>query len=257
MSELEITDAEAGAWLSGQLEFPKAGTSERDRAARRRFDGRPRSRSPLRANRSGHLHLLLGDSIARRSGLKSADAADGVFCRATGGATWQIVVQRLSTDLQKWRSAASASGMALGSVAIWLSSNDVYSRFSGLPTTDRSQLSEVVGTVREAINLIKEVTDSHIYILGPLPRPSGELMGATWESTAAYHLERSLLREALSNGVTLIKLGRALTRKISHKRAGLCEGCLPWFQDDRVHLSRAGYRKLAPLLPKWLRVPDE
>ena len=60
-----------------------------------------------------------------------------------------------------------------------------------------------------------------VTILGPLPRLASEVWGATWESTAAYHLERALLKEGLDEHAVIIPLGRALTRKMGKRRQGL------------------------------------
>ena len=260
-SVLELSDVEAEAWFSGQLDLRSDAGSSRGQHADGPLGSRSRSRSPVRPRESGLLHLLLGDSIARRSGLMAADAGDEVLCRARGGATWSIVLDWLRRDVDAWKLAASESDRMLGHVALWLSGNDVYSgppgHFSALPTTDPSRLAVIVGVAREVIRQLQDQVDNvQIYLLGPLPRPSCDMLGNTWESTAAYHLERSLLKSHLGDGVILIKLGRALTKKITHKRSGLCKGCLQWFRGDEVHLSPAGYQKLAPKMPGWLRVPE-
>ena len=89
--------------------------------------------------------------------------------------------------------------------------------------------------------------------MGPLPRLKGEVYGCYWNATAAYKLERTLLRNGPGNLATLVTLGRLLTRKIGRKRNGL-KGCEKWFHRDRVHLSREGYAKLAgaSAFPDWL-----
>ena len=255
MSDLEITDAEADVWFSGQLRGrrpSRTDDSPADSRADIRLSGRDRSRSPLQE--CGRLHLLLGDSVAFRSGLGAVDAGDDFFNGATGGATWRTLLRSLPNKLEAWRSTCSSSGRSPGSIVIWMSGNDIYSRLTQLPHMEESHLSEVVDIAQEVLNRIRAEEDQvDIIILGPLPRLSGEVMGATWESTAAYHLERALLKRQLGENITVIKLGRALTKKISHKRSGLCLGCLLWFDDDRVHLSPAGYQKLALHLPSWMK----
>ena len=106
ISILDITDTEADDWLSGQL---RSTDTELE-------DGPPRGDSDARAGsaRPGRLHLLLGDSIARDSGLKAGDAADEVLHRALGGATWASTLRRLPEDLAAWRSAAATFGMDQG-----------------------------------------------------------------------------------------------------------------------------------------------
>ena len=85
------------------------------------------------------LQLLLGDSVARDSGLKPADISDEILFRARGGATCISNIRHLQEDLAVWRAAASAFGMSLGQVIVWPSGNDVYRRFSGLPGAPSSR----------------------------------------------------------------------------------------------------------------------
>ena len=256
--ELEITDEEAEAWFSGQVgQYPEPDPAETGRPVGPAPGERSRrsTRSLVRTSEPGTLHLLLGDSVARRSKLKASDRDATVFRRARGGATWSSVLHKLPEDIAAWRSMAAAHGMDVGNVAIWLSGNDVYSRISGLPVKDPVRLADTVRTARKVFDqLRREVPGVRIDVLGPLPRLSGELLGVTWESTSAFHLERALYKQNFGDGVTVVKLGRGLTKKITHKRSGLCEGCLKWFRRDRTHLSTLGYRKLASKLPTWLRM---
>ena len=255
MSDLEITDAEAEAWLSCQGGSPPHLRLTVDESG----DRLQKDYTPVRVTEAGRYHLLLGDSIARRSGLLASSVDDDIYCLATGGMTWTKIRRDLFRDLASWKMAASTFGMRLGHIAIWLSGNDVYRRHSGLPIKDREHLDTVADEAHRVIMELREELpkDSGIWILGPLPRPGGEIMGAAWETTAAYHLERALLKRRLSDGdANFITLGRALTQKISHRRSGISRGCLRWFASDGIHLSQEGYRKLAPRLPSWLRVPE-
>lgn len=165
MSILDITDTEAECWLSGQL---RSTDTELE-------DGLPRGDSDARAGsaRPGRLHLLLGDSIARDSGLKAADAADEVLHRALGGATWASTLRRLPEDLAAWRSAAATFGMDLGQAIVWLSGNDVYSRLTGLSNKDRSHLENVMSLAQRVVRELQKNTPD-VTILGPLPRFGGE-----------------------------------------------------------------------------------
>ena len=91
-------------------------------------------------------------------------------------------------------------------------------------------------------------------ILRPLPRHAGKLRRCTWNSPAAYRLERTLIRGG--DLATVITLGRYPTRKMGRKRSGI-RGCEPWFQTDGVHLSEEGYARLASAagaFPMWLRM---
>ena len=62
-------------------------------------------------------------------------------------------------------------------------------------------------------------------------------------TNAAYKLERFLIRNGPGDLVTIITLGRLLTRKMGRKRNGLM-GCEMWFPPDGVHLSREEYAEL-------------
>ena len=216
-----------------------------------------RERTRLERTGGGRLHLLLGDTIAGRSGLAACDGADDVLSRTEDGATWRTVRRRLHADLSLWRTAAAASELDEGNVVVWLSGNDVYGG-SGPPRKEESYLNGIVDVAEAVVTEIgRQMGRADVYILGPLPRLSREEMGVTWESTAAYHLERALKKRHFGDTVAFIRLGRALTRKITHSRSGLCEGCLEWFSKSRALISPEGYQKLSPLLPKWLKIASE
>ena len=221
--DLEILDDDAHAWFDGQL------------------------------RRDPRLHLIMGDSVARRASFRANVLGDRLLNLATGGATWRTLSQRLRSDLDEWSAAAAASGRARGYILIWLSGNDAYSRVSGLANKDLEHMQAVQNNVRNVLRGIREGGfTEEVVILGPIPRPAADLIGGTWESTGAYHLERALLKLQQGDNFKLVKLGRALTIKISKKRSGIGHKCLPWYAPDRVHLSAAGYKKLAPHLPAWL-----
>ena len=227
--DLEIRDADADDWFGGQL----------------RHDERQRPR----------LHLLVGDSVARDAPYRASAEPDGVLNLSRSSATWNKLSKRIHDDLESWSTAAAASGRARGAIIIWLSGNDAYSKLSGLANKDPAHLRKVQDEVRDVLRKIREAGfTEEVVILGPLPRPAADLMEGTWESTGAYHLERALLKLRLDDGVTLVKLGRALTIKISKKRSGIGYKCLPWYKHDQVYLSAGGYRKLAPKLPAMLRM---
>ena len=256
MTTLDIHDTEAEVWITEQLQQsePLGATGEPGREPG--TSSRSRSRSPLRSRGVGQLHVVLGDSIARRANFQSTDQGDEVFDRSRGGATWSSVLQNLQKDLDDRLAAAQAFGMDPGHCAIWLSGNDVYSRVTGLPNKGMSHLCDV-GQVAKLVIAKAETLNDQVFVLGPLPRYCSDLVGSTWESTAAYHLERTLLKTSLGSGTHFVRLGRALTKKISHSRSGMSEGCLPWFAPDRLHLSPLGYQKLSTHMPAWLQVGTE
>ena len=211
----------------------------------------------VRAAEPGRLHLLLGDSIARDSGMRTTNIADDLFNLARSSETWSRTRRHLPGNLDAWRTAASAFGMELGAVVVWLTGNDVYGRRRGLPgRKDDATLNKIKEEARLVVRDIKRVTEE-VVILGPLPRLANDLYGATYGSTAAFHMERALLKtDYREGGVEVVPMGRALCKKISHQRAGICPGCAVWFRRDRVHLSRAGYDKVGARLPDWLEVGD-
>ena len=233
MSDLELGMEEAALWFS-------------DNAPPERPSGLP-------VPDCGQLHLLLGDSIAKRADFTTSSPGDGVLNRARGGATWASLLNEINGSLVSWETAAAASGMRTGKVIIWLTGNDVYSKLSGMPRFSDSTLLEIAGTASTVINRIGDRAE--VIILGPLPRLAGELRGTTWNGTAAYRLERTLLRKGPGSSATVIPLGRLLTRKMGRKRNGMM-GCEPWFHSDGVHLSGEGYAKLASAgaFPGWLRM---
>ena len=275
MSVLDLTDAEADGWLSGQLSRPVAMSEDGPSSVERLSVGPAvtvTSDDTMEPTGPGRLHLLLGDSVARDSGLKVADVADDILRRARGGATWSSTLRRLPEDLAAWKSATSAFGLNLGLAVVWLSGNDIYSRLTGLPQKDRDHLAEIKGVARRVVRDLSQVghvaeggvlqEGGHVTggggssDSGPLPRLAGELSGATWGSSAAFHLERALLKTDFGESVKVVPMGRALTKKISHKRSGICPGNAVWYRRDGVHLSKAGYAKVASKLPDWLTIED-
>ena len=236
MSDLDLGAAEAAAWFDDQAP-PGAQAGFLNLASR---DRRPR------------LHLVLGDSVARKAEISSRFRGDEVLNRARGGATWSSLSDDVDASLGAWELAAAAKGLLTGSVIIWLTGNDVYSKLSNMSSFDRSGLEHIGHTARAVVRRIQRRAD-FVLLFGPLPRLAGELDGVAWEATAAYHLERTLKREVVEERSILIPMGRALTRKISRNRHGL-KNCEAWFKRDRVHLTAEGYRKIADsnALPVWL-----
>ena len=232
MSDLELSDAEAAGWFR-RNESAGPGTRTMRLATR---DKRPR------------LHMLLGDSVARRADLASRFPGDEVLNRANGGETWSSVLAHLNSDIAAWQTAATARGLLTGNVIIWMSGNDVYNRLTYLASFTKERLETIGRTARAVVQRLEDLAD-HITVLGPLPRLAGEVAEATWESTAAYHCERTLMRMEAS--AKFVPLGRCLTRKISKNRHGL-KGCAKWYMPDGIHLSPEGYEKVGDALPVWM-----
>ena len=140
-----------------------------------------------------------------------------------------------------------------------MTANDAYSRLTGLGSVDDQVLDQ---SALLLVKLMKRVTarcpGCAVVILVPLARPDGELRGVAWEKTAAFHLERRTMKASRNQaGITSVKyviLGRCLTKKQNGRHA-ITEGCSEWYQPDGVHLSDAGYRKLADAihLPVWIK----
>ena len=238
MAELDINDGEAAAWFAANEPTPREDQLNSCPGSRRRRRHRPR------------LHLVLGDSVAKRAAIASRYCGDKVLNRSQGGESWTSLLEHLEFDINAWQTTAAAWGMIPGSVVIWLTGNDVYSRESRMANFTLDKLFGVGRAARAAVLRLRRAADN-VTILGPLPRLAGEVWGATWESTAAYHLERTLLKEGLHEHAVIIPLGRALTRKMGKRRQGL-KGCEQWFCPDGVHLSAEGYLKLSDCVPVWL-----
>ena len=202
--------------------------------------------------REPRLHLLLGDSIARDSRMKSRYTGDRILNLAVAGATWKKVREQLQMSLIQWQSEAEEQGRTKGTAIVWLTGNDCYSRFSELPSFSDDKLEEVSLHAIHVTGRLLRISE-RVIVLGPLPRMSGELTGAQWVTCAAYHLERRLLHR-LPAPVIFVPLGRQLTKK-SAKKHCVTQDCLGWYKRDRTHLSEAGYLKLADDLPVWLTMP--
>ena len=186
----------------------------------------------------GEVHLLLGDSIARRGRLRPQDPNDRMLNHATGGATLRTVWAQLDRDIQAWETAAAAAGLPTGRAVIFLTGNDVYDRLTELPRINERNLEAIADLVMRIVRRLS-VTARQTIILGPLSRPSGEVDGVLWERTAAYHFERRLVEVGEREGAVVVPLGRGLCRKVTKNRHGLNAGCASWFLADRTHLSPA------------------
>ena len=197
------------------------------------------------------LHVLLGDSIARRSGMRSRVAQDGIYNGARRSATWGSLKKDWPEILQEWQRRADREGKIKGDAIIWLTGNDVYNKETSLPSYTQDSLERIGEVAREVVESVLMEADN-VTVLGPLPRLSCDLIGLHWQVSAAYHLERKLLHR-LPAQATFVTLGRQLTRKLAGRHS-FTPRCLGWYRGDRTHLSAAGYAKLsrAQLFPGWL-----
>ena len=157
-----------------------------------------------------------GDSIARRAGV-AARSGDQALNRAWRGATWTELHDRVGREIAAWQMAAAASDLALGRIVIWLTGNDVHNNESYLASFDREKLLRIGLIAREVV--LEAMLHGDVCILGPLPRLAGHAAEVTWESTASYHLERTLLKAGLGQISSFSLLGRALARKKGEEAA--------------------------------------
>ena len=209
--------------------------------------------APLFRRQRPRLHLLLDDSIARDCGLETRLIRDAFLRRARGGATWRSLRRDLQDFVKEWDRVAADRGRLLGTAVVWMTGNEMYSRLSGLGNISKDALEEVANNASDVVRRLLEVAEA-VLVFGPLPRLSGETMGTRWEQTTAFHLERRLYHQ-LPQGARLIRLGRQLTRKAGG-RYSCIKTCSVWYKEDGVHVSAAGFRKLADAaeLPVWLRM---
>ena len=234
---------EATRWLDGQAAGPR----------------QPRRCGSIRWTTA--VHLVIGDSIGRDSGLASRMKNDVVLNRCRGGATAQSIFAGLELDLRHWEMSATAHQLPRGWAVYWVSANNVYSRFTGGSNLDPGLMSTCSLNVQRTVEMLLTRTQ-RILVLGPLPRLDGDLAGLAWEKTAAFHLERAAKRavEAVAANHTeariqFVPLGRCLTKKQGGRHCVRPE-CAGWFRGDLVHLSLSGYEKLADAqhLPIWVRL---
>ena len=143
MAALEITDTETESWIAEQLQCDEQLRQTGDLECSLNASSHSRSRSPLRSREAGKMHLVLGDSIARRAQFKPTDHADEVFDRSRGGATWLSVLQKLQSEINDWITATQAFGMDRGYCVLWLRGNDAYGRVAGLPNKEQTHLFDV------------------------------------------------------------------------------------------------------------------
>ena len=177
MDVLNLADPEASSWLEAQLP---------------------------------QLHLLLGDSVARDSMMGSRIRDDEFLSRTKGGDSWCSLHRDLQDHIHAWDRETSAAGRRRGAAVVWMSGNDIYNKFSGLSSYSEDKLMSLADLARDTTESLLGITEK-VIVLGPLPRLSGEVSGARWERTSAFHLERRLLHQ-LPQEVCFVPLGRQLTK---------------------------------------------
>ena len=194
------------------------------------------------------LHMICGDSIAKRAPL-TAGGSDDILSLATSGHTWRLLLDDVSEYVQTWTFEAEERHLQIGNVAIWLTGNDVYPRhhtsepIAGLRERCEALRDAVIG----AISALHTVART-VLVLGPLPRRMD--LSRPWEQTPAYHLERHIRTFiAELDDVCLLQLGRLLCTR---KRSRHLVQDVDYFLQDGVHLSRRGYDRLLPRFPSWL-----
>ena len=223
---LQLIDEEAGPWLDAQREeeWPP-------------------------------LHVVLGDSVARDSGLHSSRVQDSVVNLARGGATWTSLAKDLPELASEWKQRAGEERRRLGSAVVWLTGNEVYNHHTGLYSISEAVLEPMAEYACEVTEALLGLAEA-VIVLGPIARPSYELLPVKWEETAAFLADRRLIH-SLPKEVIFVSLGRQLTKKL-YKKHHVVSDCWSWYQRDGVHLARYGYVKVAraPGLPEWLCFPD-
>ena len=189
--------------------------------------------------------------------IASLDTSGVVFNRARGGETWASLLSHLHTDLQLWRSQAEARELEVGRIIVWLNGNEAYSRLTGIANVSEATLWRFTRAATQVLQrLVQE--GRPVAVLGPLPRPEGEVAGVPWDGTMAYRLERRLvaLRRAgrVDAAVEIYPVGRALCKKIAGEKR--LENYYEFYDIDYVHLTRRGYLRVShsPAFPRWLRV---
>ena len=79
-----------------------------------------------------------------------------------------------------------------------------------------------------------------------------------WEATAPFDLQRKMVRwtRERNRSVSVACVGRCLTERHRHGRKSgyliTSAAAAEFFMPDGIHLTAAGYRKVAAWLPKWM-----
>ena len=244
---LEVEDVEAAGWFRWQAEeIESVSTSSGDP------DPGEEGQIPLRRHyRLGQLHLLLGCSITCDAKLACQNSDDIILNLAMGGNTWAKVTLHLSEDLRSWEEAAEAFGCNCGRVIIWLSENEAYNRNRGVNLLLDAPRGPLEATIRGVLEDVRVVATP--VVLGPLPRFWNDRL-APWEQSASYLLDRKVHEAARDD--EFFPLGRSFTVKMAGRHV-IGDRVQDYFCRDGIHLTRAGYLRVATRFPAWLRVESE
>ena len=228
------------------MEEPRPGP-HRDRAAEvmmERADPIDRVMAEAAVGEPGACHLVLGDSIARDWRL-AVDAPDTLVNKATGGNSFRRLAATAVEKISEWRQHCGGTSQRRGTIIIWCGGNDVYGG-RGLRKEDVTWVLEACG-------------DDSVLLLGPTPRAKGKHAdkdGINWRSTNAYYAEAVIAAAVADAGKPSVEMLRHMGRKLcvgSRQTFGGREGV---FAADGIHLSAAGYRRLAGRLTAtvpWLK----
>ncbi|KAF0297727.1 hypothetical protein FJT64_004844 [Amphibalanus amphitrite] len=191
-------------------------------------------------------HLLIGDSIARDASLV---AVDGVILNlANGGATFRKLAETTAAKkVTQWQEFCRVNGHRRGTIVIWCGGNDAYSD-GGLRKEDVARTLAACG-------------DEEILLICPTPRLRGHRCdpdGINWRTTKAYFADATIAAAAgeapNERRVSVLRhMGRLFcvgSKQTFGKRADL-------FAKDGIHLSAAGYRRLADRISAnfdWLEI---
>lgn len=137
---------------------------------------------------SPRLHLVLGDSIARRAVITSRFKDDRVLNRGRTSDKWDDLLKRLDAEVKSWQTAAAAQGLIPGTIVIWLTGNELYGELSWYANWTDETLFALGQSARAVVARLRPHADK-VLVFGPLPRPAGEAGGEIWGKTAAFHAE--------------------------------------------------------------------
>ena len=201
--------------------------------------------------------LIVGDSMVGRGRFWSAEWVVE---------TWIPPGRNISGCLRQWRAVIGAwerrtrqAGATPGLVVLWIGGNDTYPRF---PEAGPSQGTAAEATLAAGVwSALRGAVGwaagrCPVLVVGPTPRPLHD-GSSLWETTAAYRLDRDMSRLVRGmDGVNFVAVGRKLCRRVRTPGPGPDQYYVEeaMFLDDRVHLTREGYRQVVTRLPGWLRV---
>ena len=210
-------------------------------------------------------HLIIGDSMVRRAGLRAAGPEWHVETFVPALRTWASLCPVIGGVLRRWVEACRSEGRIPWAVTIWLGGNDVYPRRG--PPEPLSAVSRA--RIRDAVKEAAACATFGVTVLGPVPRPSRD-PAVTWEATAAFrNLDRplcALVRDELADQpVTYVAVGKAAcirrARRRSRGEGGARRNRLSdYFVDpslyvrDLVHLNADGYRAVGDRFPEGVVV---